>query len=533
MQVFGTMSVELTGMKEIIMIKKKYGGVIALVAFVLLFILNSALLFREKVQPAMEISAHVLGWYLFLTGMLILLTVAGVFLIFRRKWPIHWVFAVTALIAGVLYMCILPPYSTPDEHAHFSTAYYYSNNLMGEEAVNAKGKTLMRSRDVVFEDKEHRNPSLRTYETISEDLLKKDDSAGTKAYKTKPLEGLSTVAYFPQVLGITIARILGTSNLMLLFMGRFFALLFYIALVTLAIRFIPFGKAAMFAVGMFPMSMHLAASYSYDVMVLSMSFFFIGYTLYLAYDKQKVRVTDWIFLGISMAVLTPIKLVYVFMVLLCLLIPAAKSISKKRHWICTGIVLGSGVLSLAILRLSALLKYLTRTETTAAYTGKPGYTVGYLLSHLEETVKLFYNTLKNQGAEYLYGSVGNKLGWLEINIHTFWIWCFLIILLMGILCSKGEKQFIQGREKLLMGFISLAVIGSTMLALCLSWTVQGTPIIEGIQGRYFLPVLPLIALLFRNRSLEWEKSPDGGLAMAVLLLQAPVLWSVFEIIISR
>lgn len=513
--------------------KKKYGGAIALIVFALLFILNSALLFREKVQPAMAVSTHVLGWYLFLTGMLVLLAATGVFLIFVRRWQLHWIFAVTGLIAGILYMCILPPYSTPDEHAHFSTAYYYSNNLMGEEAVDAKGKTLMRSQDVVFEDKEHRNPSLRTYDTISEDLQKKDDSTSTKAYKTKPLEGLSTVAYLPQVLGITLARILGVSNLMLLFIGRMSALLFYIGFVTLAIRFIPFGKAAMFAIAMFPMSMHLAGSYSYDVMVLSMSFFFIGYTLYLAYDKQKVHVQDWVFLGLSMAVLTPIKLVYVFLVLLCLLIPAGKSLSKKRHWICTGIVLGSGVISLAILRLSAMLKYLTRTETTAAYTGKPGYTMGYLLTHLEETVKLFYNTLKNQGAEYIYGSVGGKLGWLEINIHTFWIWCFLIILLLGILCSKGEKQYIQGREKLLMGFISLAVIGSAMLALCLSWTVQGTPIIEGIQGRYFLPVLPLLALMFRNRSLEWDKSADRGLAMAVLLLQAPVLWSVFEIIISR
>ena len=83
------------------------------------------------------------------------------------------------------------------------------------------------------------------------------------------------LAYVPQALGITLARILGLGGLGLLYMGRLFTCLSGSHGIS--------GHAAaalwpevLFGVYMLPMTLHLAASLSYDVMIIGCSGVFWG-----------------------------------------------------------------------------------------------------------------------------------------------------------------------------------------------------------------------------------------------------------------
>mgnify|MGYP000461866076 CR=1 FL=1 len=75
-------------------------------------------------------------------------------------------------------------------------------------------------------------------------------------------------------------------------MGRLFNLLFFTAMGYLTIRRMPFGKEVAAGVFLLPMTLHLASSFSYDVMIISLSSYFAAVCLHLAYKAEKVRVWD-------------------------------------------------------------------------------------------------------------------------------------------------------------------------------------------------------------------------------------------------
>lgn len=83
----------------------------------------------------------------------------------------------------------------------------------------------------------------------------------------------------------------------------------------------------------------------------------------------------------------------------------------------------------------------------------------------------------------------------------------LIIFLLSLLLSLVDNQkgiAIHFKEKVLMAMVlfSTMILISTMMYL--TWTPVGGNIIEGIQGRYFIPVAPLFFLLFYNKKISFK-----------------------------
>ena len=64
-----------------------------------------------------------------------------------------------------------------------------------------------------------------------------------------------------------------------------------------------------------------------------------------------------------------------------------------------------------------------------------------------------------------------------------------------------------------------------MLVLCIDHTSTSSMHIQGVQGRYFIPILPLVMLAVRNNTLVLKKDIDrylvlaGGTANIFLLLR--------------
>ena len=69
------------------------------------------------------------------------------------------------------------------------------------------------------------------------------------------------------------------------------------------------------------MSLHLAASLSYDVVILAFTGYFTAVCLDLAYKAETVKVGDVIVLAVVMAVMGPCKMVYGAIAGFCLLVP--------------------------------------------------------------------------------------------------------------------------------------------------------------------------------------------------------------------
>lgn len=439
------------------------------------------------------------------------------------------IFIFLAILLGGMHMILMPTYSTPDERTHFATAYYYSNLLMGQEAVDAEGKVLVRNEDLLL-NIENMRPTLGTYALINDNLFKSCQDDNMVSLGVEPLS-VPFWSYAPQTVGITVARLLNMGNIMLFFLSDFFALLSYVSCVYCAIKWIPFGKITMMIIALFPMALETASSFSYDVLVNGISLLFIGYVFYLIYEKKRAHKKDWVLLSILMFIMAPIKVVYVLLSFLCLLIPVN---NKKK--VCFGAVVTvlSGVVSCALLRLTLILQLsgvsnISERSTTVSNT----YTITYILSHLSRVIAVLYNTLRNMSDAILSPLFGQRLGVWDISIPYCICFAMVFLLICSLIITEKEEVMIKSWQKCYMMLLCVGMLGGITLAMMLDFTDISDTVIRGIQGRYFTPFLPLIVFCFRNKTVVLKKSIDRYLIFAIYILNYFTLWRIFETVIIR
>ena len=109
------------------------------------------------------------------------------------------------------------------------------------------------------------------------------------------------------------------------------------------------------------------------------------------------------------------------------------------------------------------------------------------LAYLKMTILTYGRFVGDMTAD-LFGS---KLCWGEQVIPLFFS-IFMFIILVIISAEDAYIDSLKTKDIL----IALAVVLIALLttpSMLLSWTPEGSDVILGIQGHYFLPVLPLIA----------------------------------------
>ena len=71
-------------------------------------------------------------------------------------------------------------------------------------------------------------------------------------------------------------------------------------------------------------------------------------------------------------------------------------------------------------------------------------------------------------------------------------------------------------------------------ALLISYTYIGADTILGVQGRYFIPILPLALLLVQgNKKIVVRKSIEQELILGITGLQLYTIWSILSVVIVR
>ena len=98
---------------------------------------------------------------------------------------------------------------------------------------------------------------------------------------------------------------------------------------------------------------------------------------------------------------------------------------------------------------------------------------------------------------------------------------------------KNEKEvFITKKQKLWIGTIIFCGVVLIILSM-LTWTDVGSKLFQGVQGRYFLPILPLFLLLFRGKGIILEKHIPTMIAVTTVTATALAFLESFSYIIQR
>lgn len=444
-------------------------------------------------------------------------------IVWSGEKQLHRIYFPIALVMGIVFMMMLPAFQAPDEVVHAGTAYRLSNSIMGVENVDDLNYLKMREADAAY-PKLTRDVTREQREKVWDHLFEKTEH--TKLVKENfPSLNTFPAQYFVPALGISLGRMIGASGATVFFLGRLFNLLFFVCLITLAIKITPVGKNVMFMVALLPITIQQGMSFSYDVFLIVCAFLYIAEVF--QWSESHISLKTWsewghaLLLVCSFVCLMVIKQhAYTPMALLLLMILAShgRINPQKILKLVVGLVI-LGVFLLCCIFVWCHFHPLEEPTNILSYNGKPSYTIQYILNHPGDSISVFGNTLIDKTAFYYMSGIGSQLGWLDVPTNLITTVVFLPLLLAAPNMDSDEKKKIcTGKQKALYLLISLGCFGFTVAGMWTGWTPLENIAVEGVQGRYFLPFLPLLLMAFTTRKIKIDQTLFDIMPPVVILL---------------
>lgn len=462
----------------------------------------------------------------------------------RGMLSIEVAFLMGALGCGLFYMLVFVPGSVPDEPYHFQSSYKLAADLMF--LAPTAEKLPMRLDDVSFMEGlfASNNLSAEQYKNLAENFtLFVSQPQYSSVVPLSSFDWGSNPPYIklPSALGIVIAHIFNLGSLPMFYLGRLFNLIFFVLLVFYAIRITPVGKNVMVVCALLPMSLHQAASYSYDPGIIGLGFLFAAMSFRAIYSTGKMTRSHKIQLAVVAALLAPCKIIYAVAVLLVLLIPQNRFSSRKQANIYKGIVFGSVLLSVLVLRAATMVQMAGIGDTgEASSLGMRGaeqgtfYSLSSVITDPLNTILLYLRTFDTYGPFYLNTLVGGSLGWFQPEIQaplyiTFVLYALLIISGQR---SRDDDFVIPSSHRLLFGGLALISWLIGMLSMLIAWTFTNENLIQGVQGRYLLPLLPLVVLALRSKVMLVDRSMGVWLFYATVAVNMVYITKILTAAVS-
>ena len=520
------------------------------------------------------------GYLILSVGALIMILLSGIYLNIT-KFSIVKIYPIIMLLFGLAYMYVFPAMSAPDEIAHFISAYKISNKMLGKQATVKDGHVIIRAQDLWIEDVDgeyifNKSKSEEEGVLIPEEgshgkiISSKLEEASYKVFYGKgdsrsnniyisfsgqnyekaqslhaPVNTIPSV-YFFSATGISIARVMGLDTVYLVLFGRMANLILFILFGTLGIYFLPKFKEFIFLVSLLPTTLELAASYSYDAVMISSMIFFVSYVFFLAHEKKEFDIKDLAIVSLISGLILPCKMVYFPMLLILFTIPMYKfrfrgkvdgKIKKENiafYLTSAIVVLLAWVFAMYLVNRSTVVGYSTSTASSLEWAGEESYTIGYLLQNKLKAIKLFYNTIILQLEYYHQTMFGFYLGHADEVVGIPYIG-FLVLNICMIFAVFGEakEKSLMVKEKVLLGISISFVVFLVLLSMLIAWTPISSEFIEGVSGRYFIPILLPLLMICRNNKIVIKDETKRNIIFLFILINAMSLLKIFSTVCIR
>lgn len=474
----------------------------------------------------------------FLTFTIIGISILILMLLIDTKKEI--LFTTIALVLGLIFMTLITPMSPPDEQAHYEFSFQLSNYILGNDY-----EMIEREYQDYSSFSGHENVST-AYEALVNRLNEKLELSGKfNEMENDVHETTYVLCYFPQVLGVLIGRLTKLNMLKTFYLGRFCNLIFYCICLYIAIKKTPIHKTMFGLISITPIFIQQAASYSYDTFLNGLMLILISFFLnWLFKEDGVVSKKEIIQLLIVLLFLTPCKKVYSLFVLAFWLIPYDKFGSKKRKTASVLVItlpVVISVIGLVLPSIKSLLEnfaknskvYADATDQTAELITSSEiieevedesnklYSIGYITRNLSKTINLFIVTIRNNIKIWFYESIGRTLSGVTIILPLTVIHLITIILVLAGFIKEPYSLSIS--TKIVFVVISIGIGLLIMAGMLLTWTTRGDTFIQGIQGRYFSPLLYYVFTIFNNKKIYLPEKISSYLIYSQLLITFEVI----------
>ena len=414
----------------------------------------------------------------------------------------HWICMGLMLLFGIFYVLRTPPGAVPDEEAH-----------LVKVVKIREGAPLGSEKGELFPDVPQMYGPFSGYlenrQPFTEDQLRYQLSQPVICTSTK--SGMSPGAdpYFPHHYALAtgafaVACAADSSFGIFLYSARFLNLLLATLLVGMGVAFGGRSKWALAFIALLPMSMFELASLAADSLVIGLSIAWIGLTCGLATGHVQLRRVVpllWV-LAIAIGLLKPGAAWILASLLFCRLAFRESGMSFMR---------GLGCFVVLPWLLHVLLIASANPDSVIRTGVDPEANMRLLKSDPGVFLQLVWNTFSGDYGLHLYRMMVGILGWIDVPLSEWAYpvagWALLAALFLGSNRPDAFPWRVTAPVALVMALGSVLMISLPLYA---RWTSLDAPIVQGLQGRYFLPTL---AFLWAWVSM---RSPD--LIRAVLLV---------------
>ena len=475
-----------------------------------------------KILPTVTAYLHVKSAIQSLFILFSIFCVAFSFSVYFR-FDIWKIFIFAGGILGFCMMLIIPLGAVPDEVIHIHTAYSLSNSMLGIE--NSIEGLMMRADDAVCGINDFGRSayySVEQYEEYYANCLVKLTDATIVNANVKVLA--TRYPYVISAIGITVGRLLGLGTYATLFLGRTLNFVVYLAVCCYALKILPKGKIPMFILLLTPMCLQQGMSYSYDSMVISISFLVLSEFLLLKKSSSDCSKKHLIISLLAFGLLWPIKgHAYMLIAILPLGVLFFRWLNDKPKIRKTVYLVFGLLVVFAILVVIYVVVSIKKNGYSPNYVDigqglTEGYSIGYFVDYPLELLKIAYLTLKRFGLIYVYQAVGQNLGWLDINIPLSISKGFICLLILSLFQNDNGDLHLTVKERGLLVGISVLTTCFIFGGMLLQWSPMDQKIIQGLQGRYFVPIIPYLIM-----SVSTEKSRFADILGLVLIVATGVL----------
>ena len=429
----------------------------------------------------------------------------------RPGW-LYGLFVLILLAEGIFFAVRIPFGQIPDEITHYQ--------LMESEFGTA-GYVDQMIRDVFVPghyDRIQTQPGVKVDRKAEEEIRERRFSPEL-SLSFRP--GLGVVRHLPAGMGFYTGVLLNAPILVCALMAEICSVLFFAGMGLLTLKTAPVRKEIFAFCFLMPMTLQQCASVSYDAVLLPCSFFLFAYVLKLVFGETPVGWKQLAVVALLAGVILLIKPPYALLSLSMLMIPAERyslplgkklrleKIVFRYRFALLGLVAAVVGAGLFLFRNSPLVK-----------------TILADLLDLPAFLGLVVRTAAADGMNYVLQLVGN-FGWLDSRVSDFYVVCFFLMSVLVLLGSLGRKSWqLSWKRRLFLALLSVGTVLMIFVALqeytvgVLGWDrtagleafrryVRDCPRIQGIQGRYLLPVLPLCMMMLSvekpvvNRKVLW------------------------------
>ena len=433
---------------------------------------------------------------------------------------IEKIFVLLAILFGILYVFILPPFQSVDEGMNFFRTNKISEGHLTAKKIDGKVGDEIPSSLSDFYDKYvpfikniDKKTNLSEMKSNFQLQVEEDRREFTQFTNTALY---SPVYYISQITGVIAGKVAKLSLGGIYYLGRLSNLIAYCLLVFFALRITPFFKCPMFLLALMPMSLSLAGSYTCDVAVLGLNFLWMAVILKTMTLPQTVKFTNkWIIMLAILGLLIALSKSYILLLPLIFLLPPKLFNSRRDYFISVFGILAVAFAGLAFWSFCIKGLSLDMNDSFANSAMQIEFIKTHPLAYILVLIKTFFV----KTPRLLITMIG-VLGWQDTKLD--WITYIMYPVLMYFAVRADNYNFeLTKWQKVLIWVVLVTGTVITYTSLYIMWSPVGNSVVLGLNGKYFIPMMLPLCLIFKNSVAKYDyEKVKFSIIIAVILILA-------------